>query len=140
MKESEAARLTVYEGQRLAGEKVYFWGSGQTYDKYKIFFAQTRPQAILFDLCGDMPDSIDGIPILHPDVVLEKREKHPIVVFSKKEFNKIIIDKIIKKYPSYGRNDIVLAVPSFGQDDFKLHKIDETLDTSHLHEFRDKTS
>jgi radical SAM protein with 4Fe4S-binding SPASM domain len=45
----ELVRLAAWEGNRLAGQNVYFWGCGEAYRRYKIFFAQARPQCILYD-------------------------------------------------------------------------------------------
>jgi hypothetical protein len=106
---SEIYRLAAYEGNRLAGRNVYFWGFGSAYAAYGAFFGQCRPRFILYDGEIPSPDSIEGIPVRHPDEVLLKGEKLPIIVFAYPRHSKKIVAKIYQKYPHYTEKDIVLC-------------------------------
>ncbi|MDR2050480.1 MAG: SPASM domain-containing protein [Deltaproteobacteria bacterium] len=105
----ELARLAAYEGNRLAGQKVYYWGGGETFRKYGLFFSGTNPQAVLVDIEGEHPSHVHGIPVTHPDVALNEKNKLPIIIFAAPRHNNIIIESIIRKYPYYTYKDIVLA-------------------------------
>jgi MoaA/NifB/PqqE/SkfB family radical SAM enzyme len=110
----EQIRLAAYQGIQLAGIKVYFWGCGETYHKYKLFFAQTKPQCILLDTPGDRPDEVDGISVRHPDEVLTHGEKLPIIIFASPENNAVIMDAICARYQEWQGSDIVPCIPDMG--------------------------
>jgi MoaA/NifB/PqqE/SkfB family radical SAM enzyme len=107
----EHYRMAAWSGLRLAGKKTYFWGGGETFRAYGIFFSQTKPQAILVDtLPAAAPKLINDIPVMHPDDVLLLGDKLPLVIFANPKGNEIILKKIAQKYPRYTTNDIVLAI------------------------------
>lgn len=70
------------EAERLAGQRVYFWGRGEVYQYKSHLFSHCQPVCIIDDTIS--PDSgdicEDGLPVLHPDKGLE--ESLPIVIFS----------------------------------------------------------
>jgi hypothetical protein len=107
----EHCRLASWAGARLAGKKTYFWGYGEVFRSFGIFFAQAVPQAVLVDTEGSHPVEINGIPVLHPDDVLLSGEKLPLVIFVQQHQNEVMLRKIAQKYPRYTEGDIVLAVP-----------------------------
>ncbi|CAK7028094.1 MAG: tRNA-2-methylthio-N(6)-dimethylallyladenosine synthase [Desulfovibrio sp.] len=105
----ELTRLAAYEGHRLAGQEVYFWGCGEAYRMRKIFFAQTKPRCILYDAPGERPDEVDGIMVRHPDDVLLSEEKLPLIIFAAPEHNTTILETLGRRYPEYGPDDIILC-------------------------------
>ena len=68
--------------KRLCGQEVYFWGMGDIYSRSKELFVHARPRCLLVDIeGGDLPDSVDGIPVKHPRDVLSPGNVLPIVIF-----------------------------------------------------------
>ncbi|MDL2216724.1 radical SAM protein [Desulfovibrio sp. OttesenSCG-928-M14] len=113
--QGELTRLASYEGQRLASKDVYFWGCGEAYRAYRVFFGQTKPQCILYDAPGPRPETVDGIPVRHPDEVLPNAKKLPLILFSFPQHTRIILKRIREKYPHYDRLDITLCVGSIAE-------------------------
>lgn len=107
----EQARLAAYRGQQWAGREVYFWGAGQTYREYGIFFSQTKPQAMLIDSGNPHSGTVDGIPVRHPAEVLEQGKKLPIVIFAQPGHSYTIIAKILKQFPRYTIGDTFVCPP-----------------------------
>lgn len=87
------------EIERLQGKEVYFWGYGDLYRHKRHLFQGVKPQCILVDTLGNHPDSVDGIPVRHPDEVLDGSEILPIVVFGRDQ--NTVYRKILSKYPMY---------------------------------------
>ena len=87
------------EIERLEGREVYFWGCGDLYQYKHHLFQKTRPRCILVDK-GDHPDTVNGLPVRHPDeVLLPEGEKLPIIMFTQTP-NKIC-RTIARRYPEY---------------------------------------
>ena len=91
--------------RRLAGQPVYFWGSGEMYSLRKKIFEQCKPQCVLLDYNPEELTEKDGIPVRHPDEVLPLGEKLPIIIFS---WNcRQILQTIENKYFRYTMEDII---------------------------------
>ena len=88
----------VKEIARLQGQEVYFWGCGEIYRYRRHLFEGLRPQCVLVDK-GEYPQEVDGIPVKHPDNVLNGKYLLPIVIFSATPF--IICHTINNKYQKY---------------------------------------
>jgi radical SAM protein with 4Fe4S-binding SPASM domain len=110
--ESEFTRLAAYEGARLAGREVYFWGAGEAYRRFASFFSRSKPICILCDSGKVLSDNVDGIPVRHPDAVLPGKAGASIVVFAYPENAAIILKAIREKYPAYSRvpGSVVLCI------------------------------
>lgn len=93
------------EIQRLKGQKVYFWGCGETYQYKKHLFKDVHPQCFLADI-GSYPNDIDGIPVYEPEKILPYGEKLPIIIFASTP--NTIYKKIRQNYPSY--EDVIACV------------------------------
>ncbi|CAK7028066.1 MAG: GTP 3',8-cyclase [Desulfovibrio sp.] len=110
--QAELFRLAAYEASRLYGREVFFWGMGEAYRMYKIFFNHCKPLAMLSDFAGNDAGKVDGIPVRHPDAVLGQRDEHdpirPVVVFAYPPNNRKIVAAIREKYPEYA-SCIILA-------------------------------
>jgi ubiquinone/menaquinone biosynthesis C-methylase UbiE len=96
------------QGARLEGKEVYFWGCGQFYDLHKNLFALCRPRCILLDLNPEGITEKDGLAVRHPEEVLPRGEKLPIVVFA--WHPEAILRTIENNYPQYAADDIVYCV------------------------------
>jgi hypothetical protein len=115
----ELSRLAAYDGQRLAGKHVYFWGGGEAYRSYGEYFRQVLPQAMLLD-CGDIPHDVDGIPVAHPDDVLNQWPKLPLIIFAQPVNSGLILKRIMEQYPRYSLGDIILAPAAMSFDQQKV--------------------
>jgi SAM-dependent methyltransferase len=94
---------------RLYGQKVYFWGCGQLYELRKGLFSACRPQCILLDVNPEGITEKDDLAVRHPDDVLPKGEKLPIVIFA--WYPEAILRAIENRYPGYTADDIICCVP-----------------------------
>ena len=108
--QDELIRMAAYLGRQLAGQKVFFWGCGETYRKYKLFFADTNPVAILLDTPGPHPEYVDGVPIVHPMDALSETSKLPLIIFASPGSNTQIVKSIKRNYPWYDDKDMILCV------------------------------
>jgi MoaA/NifB/PqqE/SkfB family radical SAM enzyme len=106
--EEEAARLAAWQGQRLSGSRVWFWGGGEAYRAYNHCFFGTKPQALFLDNCADMPSEIDGIPVKLPSMLALQEEKLPLIVFARPAHNGRILDTIQASYLNHV-SEVVLA-------------------------------
>jgi radical SAM superfamily enzyme YgiQ (UPF0313 family) len=70
----------IPEIQKLKGKEVYYWGCGDIYHQNKKFLRSLKPKAILLDVPYSGSDTIDGIPVRHPSVVI--KEPLPVILFS----------------------------------------------------------
>lgn len=86
---------------RLAGNDVYFWGSGGMLRRKLRVFSRCRPVCILTE-DEDAPASIGGIPVRHPDAELAQGRALPVVIFAGESARAIIRDKIRRSYPWLG--------------------------------------
>lgn len=82
----------------LEGRECYFWGCGGAYQQNKALFSHTRPKAVLYDLPSKAPDSVDGIPVLHPDKAFAEAPDIPVVVFSGHLRCNAIHRKLLQRY------------------------------------------
>ncbi|MDL2216725.1 SPASM domain-containing protein, partial [Desulfovibrio sp. OttesenSCG-928-M14] len=105
----ELLRLTAYEAQRLAGREVYFWGCGEAYRQFAVFFSACRPHCILYDAQDEAPLEVDGIVIRHPDDVLLEGPVLPLIIFASPMHSRRIMDTIRQRYPRYVEANIVLC-------------------------------
>jgi hypothetical protein len=112
--QEEYMRFAVHQGAQLAGKEVYFWGAGEAYRAYAIFFAQTRPRAMLLDVAGDLPEQIDNIPVLHPEAALSGRDKLPLIIFAYPKHSVRILQTLAEKFPHYSLKDIILCPADSG--------------------------
>jgi hypothetical protein len=105
---------TLYrqQGASLAGKEVYFWGCGATYKKYRHLFAEAQVRCILVDLPGT-PQSVDGIPVRHPNQLQSSAKKLPVVAFTHELNLSIIAEKLHGQY-----NFLVEGEPVFVVDVF----------------------
>jgi hypothetical protein len=110
----EQTRLAVWQGELLAGRKVYFWGCGETYRKYRQYFARAKPQAFLLDI-DECVGMYDDLPVRHPDNVLKSGEKLPVVIFAAPENNERILSTIKEKYPCLNRQDLICCPADLGE-------------------------
>ena len=90
-----AAEAAVAES--LAGREVYFWGCGEMFRRKRHVFSSCRPRCILADYVG-RPETCDGLPVRHPDEVLE-RELLPVVIFAGRQSREMILRMLEVKYP-----------------------------------------
>lgn len=93
------------EIERLKGKEVWFWGAGEMFQYKSYMFSETRARGILLDSGNlkNIPKSINGLNVFHPDDVLPNSEPIPIVTFTGNP--NAICRTIEKKYPQY--KDIV---------------------------------
>lgn len=82
----------------LEGQDCFFWGCGRAYQQKKDLFAHARSRAILYDLPGEAPASIDGIPVWHPDKAFAEAQDIPIVVFAHRLNCNMIHRKLLQRY------------------------------------------
>lgn len=111
--QEELARFAAWQGSKLAGKKVWFWGAGEAWRRYRSFFSCALPQGILLDTPGTLPKSIAGIPVHHPDAVLTQGEKLPVVIFASPRHSSQILQSITSRYPNYNVEDITLCPADF---------------------------
>lgn len=90
------------EIERLKGREVYFWGCGEMYHYKRHLFNECKPRCILVNT-GEYPDTLDGLPVKHPNDVLPHGDVLPIITFT--ESPNTICRTIGRKYPQYA--DIV---------------------------------
>lgn len=107
--ERELMRLAAWQGQQLAGKRVFFWGCGEAYRAYRNFFGQTIPEAILLDACADLPTEIDGIPVRRPEELLLQGERLPIIIFASRQHSATILKKLLTNFPQYSKDDICIC-------------------------------
>ncbi|CAK7028039.1 MAG: hypothetical protein DELT_02659 [Desulfovibrio sp.] len=118
--QDELARMAAFEGQRLSGQRVYFWGTGEVYEQYKLFFAACKPVRLLVDAPG-FPDVLDGIPTAIPgDILLPEGETLPLVIFAEPVDALDILNRIGAEYPRHANGDVVLAKAKL-QDWYGVH-------------------
>ena len=94
----EAARLAAWQGQRMTGSRVWFWGGGSAYHTYNHCFFGTRPEALFLDTTAEAPSEIDGIPVQHPCILKKQKEKLPLIVFAYPANSGRILDCIVENY------------------------------------------
>ncbi len=92
----EAAAEAVV-AEQLAGREVYFWGCGEMFRRKRHVFSSCKPRCILADYVG-RPETCDGLPVRHPDEVLE-REPLPIVIFAGRQSRETILCMLEARYP-----------------------------------------
>lgn len=80
-KEQYQAYLSV-EINKLKGQKVWFWGNGETYRKNKHLFSETYPQGIILD--KEYDGKSEDLPVLTPDEAFRINSSYPIVIFCAK--------------------------------------------------------
>lgn len=96
----ELARFAAWQATSLTGQKVWFWGAGEAYRRYKTYFGLTKPQGIILDI--DHPTSkIDDITVFHPEEALVCKEQLPIIIFAYDKNSSTILRTIALKYPNY---------------------------------------
>ena len=93
------------ELERIAGQEVYFWGSGTAYQKKKHLLNATKPICILNDFTWEAASSVDGLPITDPATAELDTEK-PLIIFARHEY----VHAIHRKARNiYGFKDIIVA-------------------------------
>ena len=88
------------EAASLAGRKVYFWGGGSVYERYKVLFEKTRPQCILLDIvpASGLRETIGGMPVRFVQEMPVDAEALPIIIFARFLHAWQIKQKIEAKY------------------------------------------
>lgn len=108
----ELARMAAWQARKLNGQKVIFWGAGESYRAYRSFFADCQPVAMLLDLPigGVITQEIDGIPVYRPEDFLPSlAEPLPLVIFAAKDASPKILRKLKNKFASYKPSKLVIC-------------------------------
>lgn len=104
---NDAYNAYLFEKVRdLRHKSVYFWGCGEIYTMRRHLFSDSLPQAILVDTPYSGPSHVNGIPVLHPDTVLDNTTL-PIIIFSNAGVE--ICRKIKAKYSQYSDDNIIIC-------------------------------
>ena len=86
--------------KRLENKDVYFWGSGQMLLINLSAFTKCHPVCVLSDI-NDGLKSVAGLPVRHPDEILNENKVLPIVIFAGESANLQIKNTIAEKYPRF---------------------------------------
>lgn len=82
----------------LAGQEVYFWGSGGMLRRKMHVFHRCRPVCILTE-SPDAPEKICDLPVRSPWEALRDRRALPVVIFAGNDAREIIEGKIASHWP-----------------------------------------
>lgn len=95
----EIDRIVAWQGARLRGREVIFWGSGQAYREYASFYAGCHPIAMIVDMDNPPMREIDGIPVKKPDILANPATREiPLVIFASTGASGKILGKVIKEF------------------------------------------
>ncbi len=97
-------------GRKLAGKEVYFWGHGVAYQRFKRYFAETKPRCFLSDIDYGQAKGmrVDGIPVRSPEELLRNGEAPlPGIMFTKEAHAGIFARTIHNRYSGLVEGELV---------------------------------
>lgn len=112
-------RYITEQARRLAGKEVFFWGMGDVFQRCKHLFAKSIPTAMLLGrrwLTSVQPSHADGLPLHATEDVFAQKELPPVVLFAKKEYARIMAQRLYALHPELGNNMVICALPPGGTE------------------------
>lgn len=96
------------EFAELTDQKVWVFGGGSAWQQKKHKLKDVQIEGILMDF-ENVPQAIDGIPVLQPKQAFSEHPEYPVIIVAKKENINLMYKKMISQYRYRNSDNIILC-------------------------------